>query len=252
MNWLSLVTELEALIFWLASLILLAPKTLYCIIRRPKKMITVLSQEIDKRTDDKYDAYTSPITFWVIFSICLLIFHAILLEYIGFIIGGIFSGNSTNITEFEFNFSSNRITKAIIISIWPPLLFSYIILLKKKIIITKSNLENIFYMQCYLFGSFIALYTILSIFMTLLNFILPFNITNFTSLLYYYGIPIDWLCLILSLIWLINSELHLYKFYSVTTKRSTSYILILSSIFSSIVLVCLTGLLFIGLFNWAL
>jgi hypothetical protein len=47
MNWLSLVTELEALIFWLASLILLAPKTLYCIIRRPKKMITVLSQEID-------------------------------------------------------------------------------------------------------------------------------------------------------------------------------------------------------------
>jgi hypothetical protein len=251
MNWLSLVTELEALIFWLASLILLAPKTLYCIIRRPEKMITVLSQEIDKRTDDKYDAFTSPITFWVIFSICLLIFHAILLEYIGFTIGGLFGG-PTKISAFEFNFSSNRITKAIIISIWPPLLFSYIILLQKKMVITKSNLENIFYMHCYLFGSSIALYTILSTFMFLLDSVLPFYITHFTSFLYEYGIPIDWVCSILSITWFINSELHLYKFYAVTTKRNTSYILILLSIFSSILLVCLTGMLFMELFDWFL
>ena len=251
MNWLSLITGIENLIFWLASLIVLAPKTLYRVIRKPNSMITILSQELKKRPEERYNAYISPIIFWILFSIFLIILQAILYDYVGFIVGGVFVGGSTDIEHFEFDFSQNRITGAIIISIWFPLVFACIILLKRKVPITNKSLERIFYMHCYSFGGFVAIYTILFMIFIFIESFMPFGLTSFLSI-HIFDTPIDLLALSVALTWLISFELQLYKSELVPTKRINKYILIFLSFLLASIFSAVTMWIFIGLFNRAI
>ncbi len=197
MNWLKIISEFERFVFQVTVLIVLAPKTFIKISLNPGWVSSYLFNESRKDVEERFDEYLSPIVYWIIFSVIILVFQVLFWEHIGATIGSIVAGaisggSMTGPIWTDFNLDDNRFAQAIVVSIWYPLAYSTIPVLWITKRITRKTMELPFYLQCYAFGTFFTIYTTLGFVLIL------FNVGDFAI----GAFPHNYIALLLSLTWL--------------------------------------------------
>jgi hypothetical protein len=165
MNWLKILYEFERLIFQLTVLVLLAPKTLFKIAVNPKWLLNYLAIESKKDPEQRFDEYVSPIIYWVIFCVLLLTAHVLIAEFIDKVLDAalVFLKPRPIPSWTDINFDISRLGQAIILSLWYPLVFAAVPVVWITKNLSRRTMEIPFYLQCYAFGTFVTLYTIIEI-----------------------------------------------------------------------------------------
>jgi hypothetical protein len=168
MNWLKIIYEFERLVFQLTVLVLLAPKTLFKMAVNPKWFVNYIVIESKKEPEQRFDEYVSPIVYWIVFSVLLLAANILFAEFIDSVINtamGYLGGKTElpNVLWTDIKFDSSRFGQAIILSLWFPLVFAAVSVVWTTKNISRVSMEIPFYIQCYAFGTFVAIYTILEI-----------------------------------------------------------------------------------------
>lgn len=167
MNWLKILNDFESLVFQLVVLLVLAPKTLFKIAINPRWLPPYLKAESQKDVNDRFDEHVSPIIYWIIFSVAVLTLRVLFIENVWASITDAITnafGDTTPDTSWtDINLDANRFAQALLISLCYPLAFAAVPVLWVTKTITKKSLELPFYLQCYSFGTFATLCTIIEI-----------------------------------------------------------------------------------------
>jgi len=137
MSQFKILQALEDLIFEIMAWIMLLPKTLFQVIFTPVKIIDYVRSEWEKKPEERFDQFLSPIFFWIMVAVLPLTY--------------------TLLTEKELQqdgifavFSENKLLLGACIAALPLLVYVTWIELINNRPIRKSALRQMFYVQCYI------------------------------------------------------------------------------------------------------
>jgi len=137
MSQFKILQALEDVIFEIMAWIMLLPKTLFRVIFAPGKVIQYVNDEWEKKLENRFDEFLSPIFFWIIVAVLPLTY--------------------TLLTEKELQqngilavFLENKILLGACIAALPLLVYVTWIELINNRPIRKSALQRMFYVQCYI------------------------------------------------------------------------------------------------------
>lgn len=133
----KILQALEDFIFEIMAWIMLLPKTLFRVIFMPGRAIQYVNGEWDKKPEERFDEFLSPIFFWIIVAVLPLTY--------------------TLLTEKELQqsgifavFLESKFLLASVAAALPLLIYVTWIELINNRPIRKSALQRMFYVQCYI------------------------------------------------------------------------------------------------------
>ncbi len=147
MSQFKILQALEDVIFEIMAWIMLLPKTLFQVIFAPTKAIKYVNEEWEKKLEDRFDEFLSPIFFWILVAVLPLTYTLL-------------SGKEIQQDGILAVFSENKIfLGAIIASL---LLFVYIawIEVNNNRPLRKSALKRMTYIQCYITSPAVLIITL--------------------------------------------------------------------------------------------
>ena len=147
MSQFKILQALEDVIFEIMAWIMLLPKTLFQVIFAPTRAIKYVNEEWEKKLEDRFDEFLSPIFFWILVAVLPLTY-------------ALLSGKEIQQDGILAVFSENKIfLGAIIASL---LLFVYIawIEVNNNRPLRKSALKRMTYIQCYITSPAVLIITL--------------------------------------------------------------------------------------------
>ena len=142
----KILQALEDAIFEIMAWIMLLPKTLAQIIVAPARAIRYVNNEWEKKPEDRFDEFLSPIFFWIIVAVLPLAY--------------------TLLTEKELQqgilaiFLESKVLLAAGVASFPLLIYLTWIELLNNRPIRKSALQRMFYIQCYITSPAVLIITL--------------------------------------------------------------------------------------------
>ncbi len=164
---LNILLMIEELIFELALWVILLPKTFFKVIVHPNWIHGYIDQEFQKDPTDRFEAFLSPLTFWVLLGIIpvFIITRLLTSSDIFFVLNGILYKGMTRIPEFffgtKFAFEFKKLMEIsikarffILVSFFMigPVVFSVSVKFAKKIPFNRNEFQRIFYAQTMCFA----------------------------------------------------------------------------------------------------
>ncbi len=147
MSQFKILQALEDVIFEIMAWLMLLPKTLIQVIFAPTKAIKYISDEWEKKPEDRFDEFLSPIFFWMIVAVLPLTY--------------------TLLTEKELQqggilavFLESKILLGAVVASLPLLIYVTWIELTNNRPIRKSALQQMFYVQCYITSPAVLIITL--------------------------------------------------------------------------------------------
>jgi len=149
MSQFKILQVLEDVIFEIMAWLMLLPKTLFHVIFAPAKSIQYVNDEWEKKPDDRFDEFLSPIFFWILVAVLPLTY--------------------TLLTEKELQqggilavFLESKILLGAVVASLPLLIYVTWIELTNNRPIRKSALQKMFYVQCYITSPAILIITLVA------------------------------------------------------------------------------------------
>lgn len=133
MNLVEIVRSIEGLIFEVATWFVMVPKTLYKVVTSPNWIPAYVARELSKPREERFDEYTSPIILWLLLTVFPYLWGA---KLVG--------------TSLTGGFEQETLIIALFLSAGP-IGFATGLVAAKKQELSKSSLEEAFYIQCYCF-----------------------------------------------------------------------------------------------------
>jgi hypothetical protein len=133
----KLFQSIEDAVYEIMVWILLLPKTLFRSMFRPRWATQYVHEELDKRPEDRFDEFLSPVLLWLIAAVLPLTISTLLKD-----------GNIRTIHELIQSLSNGLLSQALFAMITP---FIYITWMEwmRDHPIKKSTLRTSFYLHCY-------------------------------------------------------------------------------------------------------
>jgi hypothetical protein len=138
MDFVSLLQSLEGATYEIAAWLMLIPKTLFRVIFMPHWAIDYVNQEWEKKPEDRFDEYLSPVLIWLFL---IVLPSALFLDQITYFVG-IFRPDYT--MKWQDSLVLN-VAYALI----TPLVFVTVVEWFNKKPMKRSSLKRVFYLQCY-------------------------------------------------------------------------------------------------------
>jgi len=132
----KLFKSVEDAVYEVMVWILLLPKTLFRSMFAPKWAMKYVGEEWEKKPDERFDDYLSPVLLWLLVAV------------IPFSIAIIFSGDLRSMDDFNKALSSDLLRTTLYMMVIP---FTYIAWMEvvNKRPVKKSTLKRSFYMHCF-------------------------------------------------------------------------------------------------------
>jgi hypothetical protein len=148
MNVLRILQSVEELIYQLALWVLLVPRTLWQVLRKPWWAPSYVAAELAKDSSARFAQYMSPVLFWVVLGI---VPHLMVIDLLASI------PESRVATEagwasFYKNSWENRLLTVALFALAGPLAFALRIQRARRASTDRDALRPVFYAQCYCFG----------------------------------------------------------------------------------------------------
>jgi hypothetical protein len=145
---LKLLQSIEELIYEVALWVVFIPKTFAKVVLRPGWCHSHVLAELNKDPKQRFDAYMSPVLFWIVVGI---IPHLFVIDYLGDV------QQSTVAQEVEWTQFlgfpwATRLLVIAIVALGGPVGFSLQILKEKNLAINRGSLRCPFYTQCLCFA----------------------------------------------------------------------------------------------------
>ena len=133
----KLFQSIEDAVYEIIVWIMLLPKTLFRSMFRPRWAIQYVHEELDKRLEDRFDEFLSPVLLWLIVAVLPLTISTLLRD-----------GNSRTVNEFIQALSNGLLSQTLYAMVTP---FTYIVWMEwmGNQPIKKSTLKTSFYLHCY-------------------------------------------------------------------------------------------------------
>jgi hypothetical protein len=149
MNIAKLLQALEELIFEVACLAVLLPKTFFGLAFSPGKAHAYVIDELQKKPEDRFDRYTSPLILW---SVTGILPHFIILSIYAAdpTISKLLAANTDDILQKMLTLSAEiRFAALSAFAVSLPLAFAVVITRERKQRTAKSSLREPLYALCY-------------------------------------------------------------------------------------------------------
>lgn len=168
----KILQALEDFIFEIMAWIMLLPKTLIQVVFAPGKAIQYVNDEWEKKPEERFDQFLSPIFFWIIVAVLPLTY--------------------TLLTEKELQqggilavLMESKILLGAGIASLPLLIYVTWIELTNNRPIRKSALRKMFYVQCYITSPAVLFVTFVFRFTTTLNMFQWYLLASIVFLVFY-------------------------------------------------------------------
>ncbi len=149
MNVAKLLQALEEIIFEVACLAVLLPKTLFWLALSPRKAHAYVIEELQKKPEDRYDRFTPPLIFW---SIVGILPHFMLLSIYAAdpTISQLLAANTDVMVVKILTLSADiRFVALSSFAVSLPLAFAVVIARERQQQVAKSALREPLYSLCY-------------------------------------------------------------------------------------------------------
>jgi hypothetical protein len=154
MDALKLLESIEEFLYRTALWVLLIPRTIMMVVRRPNRIYPYVAGELAKKPEDRFKEFLSPVLLW---TLTALVPHIMLLDLLATLPG------SRVATESEWQAVvsapwSTRLVIVAVVALAGPLAFARGSLLELKSAVDRDTLRQPFFVQCYCFTpAYIAL-----------------------------------------------------------------------------------------------
>ncbi|HEY1474510.1 MAG TPA: hypothetical protein VGF53_10540 [Pseudolabrys sp.] len=145
----KLLQALEEFIFEVACLAILLPKTFFLLALSPRKAHAYVIEELQKKPEDRFDRFTSPLLLW---SAAGILPHFMILSVYAAhpTIGKLFAANTDDLFLKMLNLSAEiRFVALSAFAVSLPLAFAVVIARERKQQVAKSSLREPLYTLCY-------------------------------------------------------------------------------------------------------
>ena len=144
----KVLQSVEELIFQIATWLVLLPKTLLQVLKRPQWAPEYVSEELQKDVTERFSSQMSPVLFWVLIG---LVPHLLTID----LLGSMSESRVASEKEWVRFVRSSWEARLLVISIFAlsgPLAFSTAIARDRKETVSRESLRSPFYGQCYAFA----------------------------------------------------------------------------------------------------
>jgi hypothetical protein len=139
MDFVKLLTSLEDAVYEVMVWIMQIPKTLFRTIFQPNWAISYINAEWEKKPEERFEEYLSPVLLWLFLAVIPPILLGI--DSISYLTSIIPLGEKLELQE--------KLAIGILFALITPLTYLSVLELINKRPATKSNLKKAFYLQCY-------------------------------------------------------------------------------------------------------
>jgi hypothetical protein len=144
---LRILQAVEELIYEVALWVVFIPKTFFKVVLHPHWCHSYITDEFQKNSKERFEAYISPVLFWVTTGVVPYLF---VIDYLRWV------KQSRVAQEVEFsNFLgfpwATRLLVVAMFALGGPLGFSLLIQKAKRTLVTRELFRRTFYVQCYCF-----------------------------------------------------------------------------------------------------
>lgn len=139
MDFVKTLQSLEEAVYEVVTWVLFLPKTVFQVLVRPGWIAPYVSGEFDKKPDERFQAFLSPVLFWLILAVVP------------------YAATSLNTDTTQLNVQvaipdSSVLVSTALLLIAVPMWFALALALLKRLPVDRENLKRLFYMQCYPVG----------------------------------------------------------------------------------------------------
>ena len=138
----KLFQSVEDAVYEVMVWLLLLPKTLFNTIFHPRWSMKYVSDEWDKKPDDRFDEYLSPVLLWLLVSV-------IPLTLLAMFDAEIISGSTVASATEGFKKFSDKLTEMTLYAMIIPFIYIIWMEMVNKQPIKKSTLKRSFYLHCF-------------------------------------------------------------------------------------------------------